>query len=1101
MLLDAGCKCVPILPTLIFDLPQLMTPADYLAALNRLHTTGRAREHAYRGDLQQLLSTILTEGFTVVNEPSQVRNVGNPDYLIRNANGVAVGYIEAKDISKDIDDKAYRDQFDRYRKGLDNLIITNYLRFDFYQSGERVHTVTIGDLSNTTIVARRGEYDRFVNLIRDFGHFVNQTIRSPKRLAELMAGKARLLQDILFKAVTADLKAGNVTELTQQFTTFREVLIHDLAPKQFSDLYAQTLAYGLFAARLHDKSPGDFSRQEASELIPRSNPFLRKLFDEIAGINIDSRIRSTVDNLADIFVYADDVEALMTGYGEKTQMTDPVIHFYETFLAEYDPALRKARGVWYTPQPVVDFIVRAVDDILKSDFGLSDGLADSSKIKIKRKVATKKTADRRSKVKMKEVEEEVHRVQILDPATGTGTFLASVIKYVFERNFRMIPGAWPDYVEQHLIPRLNGFEILMASYAMAHLKLDLLIRETGYNRELAQRFRIYLTNSLEEDHPDTGTLFASFLSQEANEANRIKRETPVMCVIGNPPYSGESSNKGEWIMRLMDDYKKEPRKKVKLKERNSKWINNDYVKFIRLSQELIKKNGSGIVAYIHPHGLLSNPTLRGVRWNLSEEFDSIYIVDLHGDVKKKESLALGSRDENVFDIPEGVCITILVKKNQIKDTPVIKLADVWGSRTKKYRYLNENSINQIDWKIIEAGGDMNLFADSDINILDQAFSVKDLFVITGGGLTTAHDEFVMAAQPSELVERFTKFKDSEPDRDNLHRTFSVKKKKGWDILTGHQALQNIENLVDYIKPIQYRPFDSSYIFYQDDLVWRTVRKVMNHQTQTDNTGILIGRQGQVTGSMTWNLVFAANDMTDFNVFYRGGGTLFPLYSYPSLDSQLNLATAFAPKETLRYPNLDEKLVAKIAAGLGLRFTPEKKDTPGTFAPIDLLDYIYAVLHSPVYRETYAEFLKIDFPRVPYPEDQERFWELVRLGGELRRIHLLEHPLVDAPLVSYRGEGNNIVTRRLTSKSIGFEVTDEEAATGRVWINDGQYFDDVPASAWEFYIGGYQPAQKWLKDRRDRKLSYDDIRHYCRIIRSLTETERLMEELREMAEKD
>jgi predicted helicase len=1081
-----------------------MTPADYLAALNRLHATGRAREHAYRGDLQQLLSTILPQGFTVVNEPSKVRNVGNPDYLIRNGNGVAVGYIEAKDIGKDLDDKAYREQFDRYRKGLDNLIITDYLRFDFYQSGERVHSATIGEFGGKTIAARGSEYDRFVNLIRDFGQFVNQSIRSPKRLAELMAGKARLLQDILFRAVTADLEAGNETELTQQFTTFRDVLIHDLEPRQFSDLYAQTLAYGLFAARLHDDSPDDFSRQEASELIPRSNPFLRQLFGYVAGFNIDSRIKPTVDNLADIFVYAD-VRNLMTGYGERTQMTDPVIHFYETFLAEYDPALRKARGVWYTPQPVVDFIVRTVDDILKVDFGLKDGLANSSKIKIKRKIATKKTADRRSKVRMEEIEEEVHRVQILDPATGTGTFLASVIKYVFERNFRMMPGAWPDYVEQHLIPRLNGFELLMASYAMAHLKLDLLLRETGYNRELAQRFRVYLTNSLEEDHPDTGTLFASFLSQEANEANRIKRETPVMCVIGNPPYSGISTNKGNWITGLIDDYKYVNGEHFGERKH---WLNDDYVKFIRMSEELISRNGEGVLAFINNHSFLDNPTFRGMRWHLLQTFDEIYIVDLHGNSLKKEVAPDGSADVNVFDIQAGVSINIMVKrKGTQNELAKVHHLDLYGSRERKYGWLNTTQFKGIRWNNVEYAKQFYLFVpknNSGRERFQSGFSVQELFVCSTSGIQTSRDFLSVDFDRNSLRDKVMSFVDQTQSDDVIRRKFYPNKKpgkylvgdtRGWKLSTARINLSKAET-DDYLQDYSYRPFDNRVIAYTSDLVDWTREAVLNHML-LDNVSITVGRQGQVTGDEMWNLLFCQTSLSDLNLFYRGGGVVFPLYLYPTSASELDFAPASVPEPQKRRPNLDEKLVDKIAASLGLRFTPEKEETSSTFAPIDLLDYIYAVLHDPDYRETYAEFLKIDFPRVPYPEDAERFWKLVRLGGALRRIHLLEHPLVDEPLVSYRGEGDNVVTRRLTSRSIGFELTDEDTNTGRVWINDGQYFDDVPSGAWEFYIGGYQPAQKWLKDRRDRKLSYDDIRHYCRIVRALMETERLMEELRGM----
>ena len=472
-----------------------------------------------------------------------------------------------------------------------------------------------------------------------------------------MASKAQLLQDILEKATTSDEKTEANTTLRDQFKAFKDILIHDLTPKRFADVYAQTLAYGMFSARYQDKTIEDFSRQEAAELIPKSNPFLRKLFGYIAGPDIDERIIPTVNNLADIF-RATNVAEILKDYGASTAQNDPIVHFYETFLAEYDPKLRKSRGVWYTPDPVVKFIVRAVDDILKSEFGLKDGIADNSKVKIKKKAYTKKTADRRSHVKEVEIDHEVHKVQVLDPATGTGTFLAETIRHIYQSKFKMMPGAWEGYVDNDLIPRLNGFELLMASYAMAHLKLDLVLKETGYTKQTKDRFKVYLTNSLEEYHPDTGTLFANWLSSEANEANHIKRDSPVMVVIGNPPYSVSSSNASidsngnrTWIGNLLNDYKKG------LNERKIN-IDDDYIKFIRYGQYFIDKNGEGILAYISSNSFLDGVTHRQIRKNLLESFNSIYIIDLHGNSKKKEVSPDGSVDQNVFDIMTGVSINI-----------------------------------------------------------------------------------------------------------------------------------------------------------------------------------------------------------------------------------------------------------------------------------------------------------------------------------------------------------------------------------------------------------------------------------------------------------
>ncbi|MFK7947904.1 MAG: N-6 DNA methylase, partial [Saprospiraceae bacterium] len=639
-----------------------MTLHNYVEILNKRFQTGISREHSYRGDLQTLLQTIVTD-VLVTNEPARIK-CGAPDYVITK-NDIPVGYIEAKDIGIDLKSKTLKEQFNRYRNSLDNLMFTDYMDFHLYIDGAFVTSIAIAEMQDGKIVPIEKNFSQFEALITDFCMHVSQTITSSEKLSKMMAGKAKMLALVIEKALESDVESHQNSTLKQQLAAFEQILIHDITPREFADIYAQTIAYGMFAARLHDPTLPTFSRQEAAELIPKSNPFLRKMFQYIAGYDLDGRIVWIVDALADIF-RATDVAGLLHNFGKSTQMNDPMIHFYENFLAEYDPKLRKARGVWYTPEPVVNFIVRAVDEVLKTEFGLKKGLADTSKTKVKVKVATKKTADRRSKTKIVDYEKEVHKVQILDPATGTGTFLAEVVKHIYKTNFKRMKGAWSNYVEKDLIPRLNGFELLMASYAMAHLKLDMLLTETGYTSERNQRLRIYLTNSLEEAHPDTGTLFANWLSTEASEANTIKRDSPVMVILGNPPYSGESANKGEWIMNLMTDYKKEPGGKEKLKERNPKWINDDYVKFMRYGQHFIEKNGEGVLAFINPHGFLDNPTFRGMRWNLLKTYDKIYTIDLHGNSKKKETAPDGSVDQNVFDIMQGVSINILVKTGKKK---------------------------------------------------------------------------------------------------------------------------------------------------------------------------------------------------------------------------------------------------------------------------------------------------------------------------------------------------------------------------------------------------------------------------------------------------
>ncbi len=1004
-----------------------MTIQEYLENINRRFKTGISSEHTYRGDLQTLLQS-LVPGFLVTNEPARI-DCGSPDYVITKKD-IPIGYIEAKDIGVDLGSKTLTEQFDRYRSALDNLIFTDYLDFRRYKDGEFVTSIKIAEIKKGAIFPLPQNFNTFTDLIKDFCAYEGQTIKNPKKLAVMMAGKARLLSLVIENALTSDEKNKEDSTIKEQMNAFKEILIHDIKPKEFADIYAQTIAYGMFAARLQDPSLATFSRQEAAELIPKSNPFLRKLFQYIAGYDLDHRIKWIVDALADIF-RATNVNYLLHELGNTIQMSDPIIHFYETFLAEYDPKVRKARGVWYTPAPVVNFIVRAVDDILKTEFDLPLGLADASKTK---------------------TDQEVHRVQILDPAAGTGTFLAEVVKLIYKR-FRGQQGIWSNYVENHLIPRLNGFELLMASYAMAHLKLEMLLSETGFKPKKEQRFRIYLTNSLEEIVEYKKTLFVDWLSAEANEAQRIKRDTPVMVVLGNPPYSGESSNKDISIMNLMEDYKKEPGGKEKLAERNPKWINDDYVKFLRYGQHFIERNGEGILAFINPHGYLDNPTFRGMRWNLLKTYDKIYTIDLHGNSKKKEICPDGSPDVNVFDIQQGVSINIFVKIGKKKDNELGEIFhyDLYGNREVKYDFLIDNSIDTVPYKELQPTAPNYFFVEKNFDvqlIYDKGFSLVDLFPLNTVGIVTSKDAILINDSKEELLKMVEEF-------------------------------YKIETNKNVVQKITYRPFDDKFIYYDTNIIERAREKLMQHFLKGENVGLMTCRQTAIDSWEHVGITKLIADDSRVSNRTRERGYIFPLYLYPESNKQQPLI-----KTAERTPNLDTKIVGQIVDKLGLRFTNEKETAAGAFAPIDILDYIYAVLHSPTYREKYKEFLKIDFPRVPYPKDVETFWQLVTLGGELRQIHLLESPSIEKFITTYPQDGTNAV------RKIKYE-------DGKVWINEQQYFENVPQIAWEFFIGGYQPAQKWLKDRKDRELSFEDILHYQKIIVALFETDRLMKAIDEI----
>ncbi len=1137
-----------------------MNITEYIDNINKRYMLGNATEHTFRGDLQQLLESLVPE-ISATNEPKR-QACGAPDYILTKKD-IPVGFIEAKDIGdKDLEGAkktGNKEQFDRYKASLNNIIFTDYLDFHLYINGVFITKIAIGEVKNGTIIPLSHNFSAFINLIKDFCAYLGETIKSSKKLAEMMAGKARLLSDVIEKSLVNDEDKQENSTLKDQLIAFKQVLIHDITPKAFADVYAQTIAYGMFAARLHDQTIETFSRQEAAELIPKSNPFLRKLFSYIAGPDLDDRIKWIVDSLVEVFL-ACNVEEILKNYGKSTKTEEPIIHFYETFLSEYDPNLRKSRGVWYTPAPVVDFIVRAVDDILKDEFDLSEGLADTSKTKIK------------VEVKGKKIEQEVHNVQILDPATGTGTFLAEVVKHI-HKNFERQQGIWSDYVETHLLPRLNGFELLMASYAMAHLQLDLLLTQTGYKPTNNQRFRVYLTNSLEESHADTTTLFANWLSNEANEANQIKRDTPVMCIIGNPPYSGESQNKGQWIMNLMEDYKKEPEGKIKLQERNPKWLNDDYVKFLRFGQYFIEKNGSGVLAFINPHGFLDNPTFRGMRWNLLKTYDKIYTIDLHGNSKKKEVDFDGSADENVFDIMQGVSINIFVKtgKKKISELAQVFHHDLYGKRQLKYDFLNENSLKTVPYKKISNIAPNYFFTPKNFEEqknYDLGFAVNELFTLNGTGIVSKRDAIAFHNDKNDIINVIRDI--YEMDLQEIKKKYN---QVSWESRDGkvEYCKQNVMQFdvkdTLFVK-CNYRPFDQKWTYYtgvSKGFIGWPVKQIMQHFLKGENVGLVFKLGNAELKSVS---AMVTDKITDFRSWSRsgmqGGDYVAPLYIYPetkktakqlssekrkaiqndlasrlkqakehykqirdffnkmvlpfykninnpddtqtklfeenktifeeakttveNLEQQLKdfnkpveLSLLDVQEDQSRKPNLNPKIVKQIAEKLGLIFTNEKKTTENTFSPIDVLDYIYAVLHSPTYREKYNEFLKIDFPKIPYPKDKNIFWQLVKLGGEIREIHLLESPIVEQYITQYPKEGNNVVTK------VKYE-------NGKIYINETQYFENVPQIAWEFYIGGYQPSQKWLKDRKERTLEFNDILHYQKIIVALSETDRLMNEI-------
>ncbi len=1040
-----------------------MTLHDYLHRLNTRFRAGISTEHSYRGDLQSLLEDLIPD-VLITNEPTRIK-CGAPDFIITRKS-IPIGYIEAKDLGADLSSISYKEQFDRYKASLPNLIITNYLDFELYINGERVSRTSLGTVNGDRITASESQYSFYISLIRDFASWVGQTITSSRQLAEMMASKARLLASIIDNALVSDEQNEANSSLKEQLGAFKNILIHDITHKEFADIYAQTIAYGMFAARLHDSTLHDFTRFEAANLIPKTNPFLRRLFQYIAGYDLDERIAWVVDALADIF-RATDVVVLLQNFGSATQQNDPFIHFYETFLAEYDPALRKARGVWYTPEPVVDFIVRAVDDILKSEFSLPGGLANNSKTKIKIQSVNKKTSDTRSKLTVVEREVQVHKVQILDPACGTGTFLSQIIKRVYT-NFHNQRGVWSSYVENDLIPRVNGFELLMASYAMAHLKLDLLLNETGFQPTRDQRFRVFLTNSLEEYHPDTGTLFASWLSDEANHANRIKRDIPVMVVIGNPPYSVSSSNKGGWITNLVEVYKEG------LTENNISPLSDDYIKFLRFSQYLMEKNKQGIVAMITNNSFIDGLVHRHVRRSLMSSFDKLFILDLHGNAKKREVAPDGSKDENVFDIQQGVSINLFIRTSVDIEKPAeVYHQGIYGLREHKYKELNKSSLQTVEWTQVAPVAPFYFFVPKNFSLMEdynEGFALNEMFKVQGAGVQSKRDKLFIEFERQGLEHRIERLLAGRFNIMEMN-TYNIKDSSSYRLL---DKIRRVKYSAGNIRVYNYRVFDDRFIYYDENLLGRPFFNVMRHM-MSSNLGLVICSQ---QSSFDFQHCFVTRLLTDHNSISlqtKEFSTILPLFSYSEV-----LGTWEAE------PNLDITLVQRLAHAAHTEYEPVRVHQE-YITPLDVLNYIYAILHSPMYREMFKEFLKIGFPRIPYPRDGQNFWDLVKLGEELRTIHLLENPVVERFITSYQVAGDNRV------ESLDFDAA-TDASSGKVWINERQYFDRVPEVAWNFYIGGYQPAQKWLKDRKGRTLTYDDIMHYQKIIVALVRTNEIMQQI-------
>ncbi|MDM7323602.1 MAG: N-6 DNA methylase [Thermus sp.] len=999
---------------------------SYLQSISALSQRGDAREESYYPALEALLRAMAQEvgrtvQVTILPKPTEG---GNPDFRVWDGSYQVVGYIEAKAPGTKLDQVEDSEQLRRYLGTFPNLILTNFHEFRLYRNGSL--------LKKALLTPQSIQGEELKDLFESFFSFALPSILTSESLSRELARRTRFLRDqVILPELTEQIK-NKKGDLYGFYEAFRNYLIADLTKEQFADLYAQTITYGLFAART--RAQGGFNRQLAHSLIPPGIGILRDVFKFISLGEPPRQMEVILDDIAAV-LNATDVQAILEEYFRQGKGDDPILHFYETFLAEYDAETRERRGVYYTPQPVVRYIVRAVHHLLQTRFGLADGLADE-------------------------------HVTLLDPAAGTLTFPAEAIRLAFEEfTSKYGEGGKANLLRNHILPHFIAFELLMAPYAIGHMKIGFLLESLGVPLQGDERFRFYLTNTLEmEDLKQVPIPGLASLSEESHQAALVKQE-PILVILGNPPYSGSSANQNAWTERLLktdldgaQSYYKVDGKP--LGEKNPKWLQDDYVKFLRFAQWKIHKAERGIVAMITNHSYLDNPTFRGMRQSLLKTFDEIYILDLHGNSLKRETPPGSGRDENVFDIRQGVAIAFFIKHNNPERRGVYH-ADLYGLREDKYRWLEDHTLETAGYQPIEPQAPYYFFVPRQTQNLQAYLSwprITEIFPTSSVGVVTARDNLTIHWKPDEAWTTVLSF--SRMEEGLARQAYQLgKDTRDWKVSLAQQDLKRDGGPHrEKIVPILYRPFDIRYTYYTGrSRGFHSMPRpeVMRHMLVGENIALCVGRQGQVVGGDEWNLAFCSQGITDLNLFYRGGNLLFPLYLYlsPAAPGAFN---------TDKRPNLAEWLLPKLSAAYGFTPTPE-----------EVLAYIYAVLYSREYRQRYAQELRTDFPRIPFTADGNLFQQMAALGQELIDLHLLRK-VPQAPGVKYQGQGSDRI-----------EFVRYDPSTGRVAINKDKYFEGITPEMWEYKIGGYQVLEKYLKDRKGRLM--DDPVHYIRIAAAIART--------------
>ena len=901
-----------------------------------------------------------------------------------------------------------------------------------------------------------------------------EVIRTSRELSIRLAELARSIRDRIRTALAIETEAGPLTRLMK---AFREALVHDLDADGFADMYAQTIAYGLLSARI--ANPGAETADRALAEIPVTNPFLKELMQTFLhiggqhgkaggpGIDFDELGVSEVVELLDDA----NMEAVVRDFGDKNPQEDPVIHFYELFLKEYDAKKRMQRGVFYTPRPVVSYIVRSIHELLQTEFGLDDGLADTA--------TWGEMAKRQAGVAIPDgVKPTDGFVNVLDPATGTGTFLVEAIEVMHQAlvskwkrdgyDEDKIVDLWNDYVPTHLLPRLHGYELLMAPYAIAHLKIGLKLYETGYRFGSDERARIYLTNSLEPAQELVGRLEFTIpaLAHEALAVDAIKRGRRFTVVIGNPPYSA-SLTTTPWIKQLMNEWKKGVAE-TKMDVMREEW------KFLRLAQYHIATTGIGINGFVINRDFLDGITKRRLRESLQESYTFRRILDLNGDVKGEIA------DENVFDIQQGVCISLLATSPARSEQTYRSLE---GTRDSKYRALLRDELAGsphapnsplFKWSAREqqAGG-----AE-----YESWVPLNEVFNSYSSGIQTQRDT-VCIHFDAESVWRVVQMIASLPLEEAREELGAGADGRDWQMKAVRTDILNSGPSRTNIARVLYRPFDFRYTYWTGKTKGFHAyprREVMQHMVDGRGIGLIFNRQ--VVGKAVSHFGISRIP-TCWGVFYlgnKGSDYLAPLF--------LKDESLLASGSSGRSSNLSEAWLSGLDS-MGI--------SSADMNPELSLSYIYAVVHSSQYRELYAERLKEDFARIP-PPNPRMLRLLSPLGSELVSLHTMDSPKLDDFITTYSGSKNPEVGR---VDWAGGAVWLDSVATkkSQVATRGTTCFRGVPEAVWDFHIGGYQVCKKWLKDRKGRTLSKDDIAHYQRIVVAIAETIRLMAEIDEVIE--